>query len=153
MDVHTGVAALQAKHLDTPTGAGARRPERDLAARRGGHSAGAADAQRALLFVVEVQKIAGLEYSTLKFRSAGQTGLFIDGETELQRTVSNIRALHYRQGSRHPHTVVGAQSGSVGLQPVAIAHDLDGVGVKAVSYTHLTLADHVEVALQQGCLL
>src|ERR1019366_4735168 len=126
MDVHTGVAALQAKHLDTTTGTGARRPERDLAARRRSHSPGAADTQRALLFVVEIQKISGLEYSTLKLRSAGQTGLFVDGEHELQRTVSNIGALHYRQGSRHPHTVVGAQSGSVGLQPVAIAHHLDG---------------------------
>src|ERR1039458_667799 len=141
MDIHTGVAALQTKHLDAPTGAGASRPQRDLAARRRGHSTGTADAQRALLFVVEIQKIAGLEYPPLKFGSARQTGLFVNGEHELQRAVSDVVALHSRQARRHTYAVVGAESGAVGLQPIAIAHHLDRIGVKVVGRALVLLAD------------
>src|SRR5664279_1310025 len=115
MDIHAGMAALEAKHLDAPTCAGARGAKRDLAASRGGHSAGATNAESSLLFVVQVQKVLGFENATLKLRGAGQTCLFVDGENELQRTVGNVGALHYCQSRRHAHSVVGAQSGSVGL--------------------------------------
>src|SRR5664279_3125014 len=112
MDIHAGMAAFEAKHLDAPTCAGARGTNRDLAASRGGHSTGAADAQRALLFVVQVQKVLGFENAALKFRGAGQTCLFVDGENELQRTVGNVGALHYRQGRCHTHSVVGSEGGT-----------------------------------------
>src|SRR5664280_3341293 len=151
MDIYAGMAAFEAKHLDAPTCAGARGANRDLAASRGGHSAGAADAQRPLLFVVQVQKVSGLEDSTLKLRGAGETGLFVNGEDEFQRAVSNVGALHYCQSRRHTHSVVGSQGGSVGLQPIAIAQHLDGIGVEVVGRALIFLTNHVEVTLQQ-CL-
>src|ERR1035438_10587788 len=109
MNIHAGMAAVEAKHLDAPTCAGARGANRSLAASRGGHSTRATNAESSLLFVVEVQKIAGLEHSTLKFRGAGQTCLFVNGKNELQRTVGNVGALHHRQGRRHAHSVVRSE--------------------------------------------
>src|ERR1035437_4106413 len=150
MDIYAGMAAFEAKHLEAPTCAGARGANRDLAPSRGGHSAGATDAERALLFVVEVQKVSGLEDSTLKFRGAREPRLFVNSKNELQRTVGNVGALHHRQGRCHTHSVVGSEGGTVGPQPIAIAQYLDGIGVEVVGRALVLLANHVEVALQQG---
>ena len=97
--------------------------QRDLAASGGLDAAGAADAERALLFVVEVQEVLRLQHAAGKLGRAGQTGFFVDGEDELQRTVRDVLALHHGQRGGHADAVVGAQGGAVGLQPVAVAHE------------------------------
>ena len=60
MNVHPGVSALQPDTFIRHAVARARRAKRNLAPRRRIHPARAADAQRALLFVVQIQEVLGL---------------------------------------------------------------------------------------------
>jgi len=64
--------------------------------------------------------------------------------------VLNGVALHDGEGGGGAHSVVGAECRAVGLQPVAIQHQANGVGVEIVRRAFILLADHIQVTLQ-GC--
>ena len=112
--------------------------------------AGASDAQRVLLFVVEIEEVPGLEKSAGKLGSAGEAALFVDREDEFQWTMRDRVALHDGERGGHSHPVVGAQGGAVRFQPVAIHHQADGVGIEVVDGAFVLFADHVQVALKGG---
>ena len=54
---------------------------------------------RAFLLVIQIQEVFRLQQSAGKLRRPSQPGFLIDGEDEFQRTMSNVVALHNRQGS------------------------------------------------------
>src|SRR5512146_455177 len=109
MDIHPGVAALQATDLDAQRRACARRAQRHLAARGCVEAAGAADTQRSLLFPIEVEEVSRLQDAALELCGAGQAAFFVDSENKLQRTMLNVGALHDRKGRRDADAVIGAQ--------------------------------------------
>ena len=130
--------------------AGAGGPARQLAPGNRVHAARAADAERALLLAIEVEEVLGAEQPAGELGSAGEAAFLVDGEDELERAVGDVVALHDGQRRGHAHAVVGAQGGAVGLQPVAVADQPDGVGIEVVGRALVLLADHVQVALQGG---
>src|SRR5208283_4564073 len=94
MDIDTGVATPQARHLDPPGRPSARGNQLDLAPRGCVDAAGTADTQGPDLFGVKVEEILGLQHASREFRSARESGLLVDGESELERTVGYVGALH-----------------------------------------------------------
>src|ERR1019366_4251179 len=150
IDVNTGVPALQAGDLDTPAFAGRGGAAGHFAARQGFEAARAADTKRPLFLAVEVQEVFGQQQAAGKLRCAGQAAFLVDGEEELQRSVSAILALHHGQRRGHADTVVGTQRSAVGLQPVAIADQANRIAVEVVGGPFVFLAHHVQVALQHG---
>ena len=118
--------------------------------RDGVESARAADAQRPLFLAVQVQKILGLQQAAGELRGAGQATFLVDGEEELQRAVGAIGALHHGERGGDTYAVVGAQGGAVRLQPIAVADQANGIAVEVVGGAFVFLADHVQVALQDG---
>jgi hypothetical protein len=120
---------------------------RNLAARIAGHAAGTADAERVLLFSVEVQEVLRLEQPGLKISGAGQARLFVNGEDELQRPVVDIVALHHSQGRRDAYAIIRTESGAIGIEPAFALHDLDRIGIEVVLRAFVLLAHHVEMSL------
>src|SRR6516164_7265141 len=149
MDVHAGVAAMQAGDLDALSRSALCANASDLAAHGAVHAAGATDAEIADRFRIEVQEILGLEHAGGELGSAGEAGFFVDRKYKFQRAVGDIGAFHHRQSGGDADTVVSAESGTVGLQPVAIADHLDGISFEIVSSVFVLLTDHVEVALEE----
>ena len=77
-------------------------------------AAGAADVERALLLGVEVhQRAARRRSRRLEVRRAGEAGLLVDREEELERPVDQGLVLHDREVRRHRDAVVGAERGAV----------------------------------------
>ena len=110
-------------------------------------AAGAADGEHALVLGIDVEQDLALDEIALQGVGAGQAGLLIDGEKQLQRRVGDVLV----QGQGHGHgqgdAVVGAQGGVVGLQPVAVKDETDGVLGEIVGGIGRFFADHVHVAL------
>src|ERR1035438_10121342 len=83
VDIDAGVSTFQARNVDAPSRVGGCGTKRDLAASCRLDAARTADAERANLFVVEIEEIFRLQNSCGKERGAGQAGFFVDGEGEL----------------------------------------------------------------------
>ena len=147
MDIDAGVATPQARHLDPPGRSCARRNKPDLASSSRVDAPGATDTQRPDLFGVKVEEILGLQHAGREFRSARESGLLVNRESELQRTMGNVSAFHHGQCGGHADSVIGAQGRAIRLQPVAISYDLDRIGIEVMRSSLVLLADHVEVAL------
>ena len=64
--------------------------------------------------------------------------------------MSHVVAIHYCQCGGRADAVVGTEGSAVGGQPVAIDDEANRVGVEVVRRAFIFLADHVEVALQDG---
>ena len=79
---------------------------------------------------------------------AGEAGLLVDREEELERPVDQRRVGHDGQARRHGHAVVGAERRAVGHHRVALADERDRVLEEVVLLVGALLRDHVEVALQ-----
>ncbi len=147
MNVDARMAACQTRDLDAPRLAGWGGATLDLAPGHRVDAAGAADAKRVLLFVVEIEEVLGLEQSAGKLGSAGEAALFVDRKDEFERAMGDRIAFHDGERGSHAHSVVGAESRAVGFEPVAIHHQADGVGIEVVERALVLLADHVQVAL------
>ncbi len=150
MDVDTGMPALEAGDPDAD--------RRTVRGRLFGHrqaqvsvsSPRAADRQHPLFLGVEVQQKPALQHVVGQTGRAGESGFFVDGEQELERTVRQGLVLHDRQHRGHSDSVVGAQSGSGCLQILAVLHGLDRVRVEVVLDVGVLLLDHVQVGLEDG---
>ena len=152
VDVEAGVPALQAGDLHAPGGAGrARAGVRDLAARDGVDAAGAADAERALLFAVEVEEILAT--------AAGPRGIS-------EAPVSPVSSSMVKRNSSGPCATSSLSiTASAAATPTPLSAPRvvpsafsqspsrtspDRIGVEVVGRAFVLLADHVEVALQGG---
>jgi hypothetical protein len=102
------------------------------------------------LFVVEIEEVLGPEQPGGKLVGAGQAALFVDGENEFERAMCHAVAFHDGQPGGHAHAVIGAESGAVGFEPIAVHYQADGVGIEVVDGPFVLLADHVQVALDGG---
>ncbi len=64
--------------------------------------------------------------------------------------MGNVSAFHHGERGGHADPIVGAQCRAIRLQPVPLPYDLDGIFIKVMKRSLVLLADHVEVALQEG---
>ena len=110
-------------------------------------AAGAADGEHALVLGIDVEQDLAVDEIALQGVGAGQPGLLIHGEKQLQGRVND--GLVQRQGHGHGQgdAVVGAEGGMVGFQPFAFKDETDGILGEIVGRIGRLLADHVHMAL------
>ena len=102
----------------------------------------------ALLLAVEVEEVlAPCSRPGWRFVGAGEAGLLVDGDEELEGAVRDVLGGHDRQGRGHADAVVGAEGGARRPEPVAVAHHPDGIAGEVVVGAFVLLADHVHVGL------
>ncbi len=151
VDVDAGVAAAEAGDGDRQ-GRRARR-HRGLRHRQvdlDRDAAGAADVDRALLLGVEVQEAPAGEEVGAELGGAGQAGLLVEGEEELERAVDHVVRGDEGEHRGDADAVVRAEGGAVGGQVVALAQRPDRVGREVEVDVGVLLLDHVEVRLEDG---
>ena len=112
--------------------------------------AGAADGEGALVLAVEVEEHLAREEALLDLVGPGQAGLFVDGEQELERAVDERLVLHDGQGRGQADAVVGPEGRALGVDPLALDLGLDRVLAEVVDLVRVLLADHVQMALEDG---
>ena len=149
VDVVAAVAALQAADLDAVSHLAGRTVARGVVDGHGGvDAAGAADAELALILVVEIEQDVAAEPFGRKTAGAGQTGLFVDGEQRLEGTVFDGVVGKDGQNGGHADAVVSTQRSAVGRQPLAVEHRLDGILHEVELLVAILLANHVHVSLE-----
>ena len=110
--------------------------------------AGAADVDRPLFLGVEIEQTAGDKALRIEARRAGETGLFVDREQQIERTVDDIGRFHERQHRRDADAVVRAERGAGRVEVVALLPRPDRVDVEIEDHIRVLLADHVEMGLE-----
>ncbi len=110
-------------------------------------AAGAADGEHAFVLGIDIEQDLAFDEITLQGIGAGQPGLFIHGEKQLQGRVNDGLVQSHGHGHGQGDAVVGAQGGVIGLQPIAFINETDGVLGEIVRRIGRFLADHVHVAL------
>ena len=103
-----------------------------------------------IVFRVEVEKHFASNHAVAEVVGACEASLFIYCEKSLHRTVYEVFVDHYGKRCGHADAVVGAESGAVGAEPVAVDDCAYGAVVK-VEILVVALAYHVHVRLEHDC--
>ena len=152
-DVHAGMAALQAAHLEAK-GFHARGRIIFIVIETGRYvqAAGAPHAQLPFLFRVQVQENIAVEDAGLEGVGARHAGFLVIGYQDLQRAMLHGRVFQGGQGQRYANAVVRAQRGAVRRYPFAVYIGADGICEEIVRTVGGFLRHHVHVALQDNAL-
>ena len=113
MDIHARVPAAQTAHQQPI----ARHPHRPRDIRQGVasiHAARAADAQLALVLVIQIDEIAALQPAALQPLRTHHPRLFRRREERLQRRMHQRLVGQHGQNQRHPDAIVRPQRRTVG---------------------------------------
>ena len=152
-DVHPGMSALAALDGQAPALVlGGLFLAAVAGACDGVQSAGAADVKFAFGLGVEVDQDVAFQDAGLEQAGAGHAGLLVIGDQHLDRAVLDFRG--FQDGERHgdAQSVVGAERGALGLEPVTVHPGLDRVGLEIVDRVRVLLGDHVHVSLEDHAL-
>ena len=111
---------------------------------------GAADAEFAFIFKVEVEQDAAVQPVGLDGGSTEQADFFAGGEQRFQRRMAEVFV--GKDGKHHgdADAVIGAERGTVGAHPVSINDGTDRVFAEVMHGIAVFLRDHVEVRLQDN---
>ena len=148
VDVHPRVPAAQTAHQQPIT----RHPHRPRDIRQGVasiHAARAADAQLALVLVIQIDEIAALQPAALQPLRAHHPSLFRRREERLQRRMHQRPVSQHGQNQRHPDAIVRPQRRAVGRHPAVRMHlRRDRIAREVVHLVGILLRHHVQVPLQ-----
>ncbi len=110
--------------------------------------AGATDGEHILLLAVEVQQDFATQPARSEALGAGQAGLFVRGEQNLERTVVDVSCLKHSHSCGNANSVVSTQRGSVGVYNVPDAHQAERSGHEVVR-CHLICEKKLQVSFAQ----
>lgn len=102
----------------------------------------------AVVFRIEVQKHRAADHILAEVLGSFEADLLVDGEESLNRTVNQILVDHHGHSGGAADAVVGAESGALGLNPLAVDISLDRVFHKIMAYVAVLLGNHVHVGLK-----
>ncbi len=150
VDVEARVAAAESGDVDPIEVLGGLAFPFERQGQAGVGAAGATDGERALVLAVEVEEHLAGEEALGDLVGPGQPGLLVDREQELEGAVDERLVLHHGQGGGQADAVVGAEGRALGVDPFAPDLGQDGVLAEIVDLVRVLLADHVQVALEDG---
>ena len=114
---------------------------------------GAADAEFAFVFVVEIKQNTAFQPARSYFLRAFEADFFTGGEKGFQRRVAEAFIRQHGQNHRRANAVISAKGGAIGMNPVAIHDGADRVFAEIVAGIFVFLRHHVEVRLQDDARL
>ena len=115
-------------------------------------AAGAADEDLAVVLGVEIDETLVAEHAVPELHSAGETGLFIDREETLDSRVLKFGVGDGSERHRDTDTVVTAEGGAFGFEPLAVDIGLDRIGHEIMGDIAVLLTDHIHVRLEDDAL-
>ena len=116
------------------------------------YTTGTSDEDFTLVLRVEVEQDITIHKTALHGHSARETSLLINGKHALDGTMLDAIIGEHGKCSSHTDTIIGTQCGTIGLEPVAINNETDGVGHKVVINALVALTHHIHVRLQDDGL-
>ena len=151
MDVHAGMAALQAgqaylyRHVAFRDVGVFLELERDIHVR----PAGAAHEELAFLLGVAIQQDVAFQEVGLQPERPVHGLLLVDREQRLDRSVPQALIGQHGHRQRHAHAIVGAQCRIAGRDPFAIYVSVDRIFLEIMSRGGVLLRNHVQVRLER----
>ena len=116
-------------------------------------AAGAADEDLAVVLGVEIDETLVAEHAVPELHSAGETGLFIDREETLDSGVLKFGVGDGSERHGDTDTVVTAEGGAFGFEPLAVDIGLDRIGHEIMGDIAVLLTDHIHVRLEDDALV
>ena len=101
---------------------------------------------------VEIEQNITVEFALGQVVGTEHTSLLVGSDESLNGSVNEGLVLHNGHYGSHTDTVVGAESGSLSLNPFAVYVCLDRVGLEVVCALVALLRHHVHVSLQNDAL-
>ena len=153
VDLHTGVAALQAVHRQLNT-----RTVNHTALHRQMDgtpcAAGTGNGENTLVLRIQIHKGSALQHGKIHAGSALHTDLLIHSDDDLQRRMGNGFVCQQRQCICHRNTVVAAKGGSLGKHALTVMGHIQPLIVHIDGTISILLTDHIHMALQDhGCMI
>ena len=108
----------------------------------------ATDVEFTFILRVEIEQDITLQCTFLKAESTIHARLFILRNEHFQRTVLQVLSLEHRHGSCYTQAIVGTQSRTFSLHPIAIHIGFNWVFCKIMYCIIVLLRHHVHVGLQ-----
>ena len=102
------------------------------------------------LFRVEIDELATAEEAGVELGRAGEPGLLVNREQQLERPVRHCRRVDEREHRRDADSVVGAERRAGRGEIRAVPLRDDGVGGEVMRDVGVLLLHHVEMRLQDG---
>jgi len=147
VDFHPGMAAFEAAHAQLVALA-----VKCFVLQRQGVIAidrtGAANAQFAFFFVIEVEQDVALQPARLHGQRAFQADFFAGGKEAFERRMAEVRVGEDGENHGDADAVIRAERGAVGMYPVAFDDGADRVFAEVMHGVAVFLRDHVKVRLQ-----
>ena len=112
-------------------------------------ASGATDRQPTVLLAVEVDEDRARDELRVERIRAFEPDFLRHRHQQLERPVGQRFVLDQRHHRRDRDPVVGAEGRPVGLQPLAVANERDASLGRVVRARGVTLADHVQMALER----
>ena len=116
-------------------------------------TAGTADEDLAVIFGIEVDEAFRLQHAVLQSHSAGESGLFIDGEEAFDSRVLEVGVGDRCKRHTDTDTIVRTERCSFGFQPFAVHVGQDRVGHEIMLYIAVLLTYHIHVRLKDDTLM
>ena len=110
-------------------------------------AAGAADAQHAVLFRIEIEQDPPAHDRGIQIGRTGQPGLLVDREQEFERATLHAGIDGRRHRGGDADSVVRTQRGARGDDPTVDDCGTDRIALEIVFHLLVFFAHHVEVAL------
>ena len=111
-------------------------------------AAGAADGEHALSLGVQVQQRSALQRGDVQPPHAVHAHLFFRGEYRLQAGMDQAVIVQQCQGDGHGNAVVAAQGGSLGVDGVAVHHQIQTLAAHILGTVRRLFAHHVQMPLE-----
>ena len=112
----------------------------------------ATDEDLALILRVKVDEDIALKKLWRESLGTGKTGLLVNGEEAVYRTVLELLVGKHRHSRGYTDTVVGTQCRTLGLEPLAIDIRLDGILLEIMVKIGALVTYHIHMALQDNGL-
>ena len=153
VNLQSGVAAAQALQRDahgSVVGVGVSL----LVVEGGGDvdATGGADDKLAPVLGVEVHEDVALQYVGLEVVGTKHACFLVSGDEGIDGSVTEGLVLHDGHDGCHAQSVVGAEGGATGLDPLTVNPRLYGVGLEVMGGLGCLLRHHVHVGLQYDAL-
>ncbi len=114
------------------------------------YAAGTADIQFIIFFGVQIHKDFALQLTGFQPQSSGHSGFFVNGEQGFQSGMSNIFRCQHRHDCGNAYSVIGAQCGAVGFDPVTVDEHFYSLGIEIKIGIVVFLANHIQVRLHDN---
>ena len=148
MNVAARVSTVETRDNDLEIRQGGSRFGREAERGEGILSAGTSDEDLAFVFAVEVDENLPAEEAFFYLKSTGHTCLFVDGDEAFDGAVLDVVGGQDGQRCSYADTVISAECGAFGAQPLTVDNGLDRVVVEVVGDVVVLLANHIHMRLQ-----